>query len=139
MVGKLNTAMLHSLINLDHMARTWVVTHRIPSLNGLMWSLSIMGRGGLIWLAISGTLMLAGRARLSMLVPVVLSFLVTALVADVILRPLVHRTRPFLSTPQISIIGAPPHDPSFPSGHASMAFADALVLSRLDPRCLPDG
>jgi undecaprenyl-diphosphatase len=129
--------MLDSLVDFDHLARAWVVAHRIPSLDGLMLSLSIIGRGGLIWLTIAGLLIITGRARVSMLIPVALSFLITALVAYVILRPLVHRARPFLSTPQIPVIGAPPHDTSFPSGHASMAFAGALVLSSLAPNLTP--
>jgi membrane-associated phospholipid phosphatase len=45
----------------------------------------------------------------------------------------VHRTRPFVRTPAVEVIGGRPHDSSFPSGHASTAFAGATTLAHLAP------
>jgi undecaprenyl-diphosphatase len=53
--------------------------------------------------------------------------------ANSVLKPVVARERPFMTTPNIPIIGGRPDDASFPSGHAANAFAGAYVLSRVVP------
>src|SRR5262249_62389195 len=50
--------------------------------------------------------------------------------ANQVLNPLVSRERPFVSTPEVLVIGSRPGDASFPSGHAANAFAGASVLAR---------
>jgi undecaprenyl-diphosphatase len=47
------------------------------------------------------------------------------------------RPRPFRRYPEPRPLGHVPHDPSFPSGHATMAFASATVLSYFKPRWAP--
>ena len=67
--------------------------------------------------------------------------LVAVLVAVVVgdlasygLKELVGRPRPFERYSLPLPLGHVPHDPSFPSGHAAMAFASATVLSYFRPR-----
>jgi membrane-associated phospholipid phosphatase len=43
------------------------------------------------------------------------------------------RPRPFVTDPSIVPLGPVPHSPSYPSGHASAAFAAARVIAKLDP------
>lgn len=43
------------------------------------------------------------------------------------------RLRPFQADPKITPAVPPPHGKSYPSGHASAAFAAARVISRLEP------
>ena len=107
--------------------------HRLPPLDGLMWALSAVGRGGLIWLAVGMSLAIARRYPWRALIPLALAVLLTTLVADRLLKPLVARERPFVRTPEIVVIGGRPLDRSFPSGHAANSFAGAVVLSRLAP------
>ncbi len=121
-----------ALLNLDHLVRTWVVTHRWVPLNGIMWTLSAVGRGGAVFTAIA--LALAVRRRHPrVIIEVALALLLATCLSDFILKPAVDRERPFVATPEIAVIGGRPHDASFPSGHAANAFAGALTLSRLVP------
>jgi len=125
--------MLDQLVQLDHWLRFWVVTHRSEALNPIMWAASLVGRRGIVWLAAGVTLTLARRVRPSGLVQLVLTILLASILANHVLRPLVHRDRPFVSTPGIPIIGGRPEDASFPSGHTANAFAGSYVLSRIAP------
>ena len=47
------------------------------------------------------------------------------------------RPRPFRRYPEPRPLGHVPHDASFPSGHTTMAFASATVLSYFRPRWAP--
>lgn len=120
------------MIALDHALRAWVVAHRIGVLDGPMWFLSAVGRGGIVWAAIAAVVAVARRRRRDfVLVP--LSLLLASGVADYVIKPAVDRQRPFVDTPSIHVIGGRPDDASFPSGHAANAFASALVLSAIVP------
>ncbi|HWF85542.1 MAG TPA: phosphatase PAP2 family protein [Vicinamibacterales bacterium] len=117
------------LLPFDHALRTWIVTHRIGALDGVMWGLSAVGRGGLIWILLVVALVALGRVRLIGLVSVLLALLLATLVADHLLKPVINRTRPFIAAPRVEVIGKRPNDSSFPSGHSTNAFAAAYVLS----------
>lgn len=65
-----------------------------------------------------------------------LSFLLTFLFADVILKHVFQRTRPFLTLYIHTLLFQAncPKDFSFPSGHASTAFAAATILTFFDKK-----
>jgi len=128
-VGHDDTAMFQRMIELDHTVRLWVVTHRPGWLDGLMWFVSVIGRGGLVWLAIGFIVTLIRRTP-ALLLELALAIVLASLLADSVLKPLVSRERPFVSAPGILVIGSRPRDASFPSGHAANAFAGASVLAR---------
>lgn len=111
--------------------------HRLPPLDGLMWALSAVGRGGMMWLAVGTSLAILHRYPWRGLIQLALVVLLTTLVADHFLKPLVARERPFARTPEIVVIGGRPQGQSFPSGHAANSFAAACVLSRLAPSGQP--
>jgi undecaprenyl-diphosphatase len=117
----------------DHFLRAWVVTHRLHALDGVMWTLSAVGRGGLVWLLIGASLAAWGRLTWRDFGRLVLAVAIAALVTNQTLKPIIRRERPFVSTPAILVIGNPPADASFPSGHATNAFAGAFVLARVAP------
>jgi undecaprenyl-diphosphatase len=121
------------LVSFDRLLLLWVVAHRIEPLNPLMWAISVIGRGGLEWLAIGAGLMFARRLHVRGMIRIALAILLASLCTNQFLKPIVARERPFAVTPQIDVIGRPPLDGSFPSGHSANAFAGAYVLSRLIP------
>jgi undecaprenyl-diphosphatase len=125
--------MLEHVVQLDRWLRFLVVTHRILWLTPLMRGLSIVGRGGIVWLASGIALALARKIRLIGLLQLALAILLASLVNNHFLKPLVGRERPFVSTPQIEVVDGRPDDASFPSGHSANAFAGAYVLARLTP------
>lgn len=121
------------IVQLDQSVRLWVVLHRIAALNPVLWGASVVGRGGIVWLAIGVTLAATHRLRPWALIELALAILLATLLADHLLKPIVARERPFTSTPDSPVIGGRPQDASFPSGHTANAFAGAFVLSRVVP------
>jgi undecaprenyl-diphosphatase len=121
------------MVQLDRWLRLLVVTHRLAVLDPLMWFVSVIGRGGVVWLIAGAALVLTRRMRIPAFVQLALSVLLASTMANQVVKPLVGRERPFVSTPQIRVIGGQPDDASFPSGHAANAFAGAAALSQAAP------
>ena len=111
----------------------WVVTHRIHTLDGLMYMLTTVGRGGQVWLAIGVVLAIARWIDVASLIRLALSILLATVMADHVIKPAVGRERPFTALAGIHVIGNPPDDHSFPSGHSANAFAGATALARARP------
>ena len=122
--------MLLDMLHLDQSARLWVVAHRAGWLDGVMWIVSVIGRGGFVWLVIGLTVTLIRRTTPGLLLELTLAIVLASLLGNHVLKPLVSRERPFVSTPEILVIGSRPGDASFPSGHAANEFAGASVLAR---------
>jgi undecaprenyl-diphosphatase len=120
------------MIGWDHLARAWVVAHRLEALDGVMWALSAVGRGGMVWLAIAAVVAWR-RSRWSDFAALAVALLMATAAADYALKPAIGRARPFAVAPAVRVIGGKPHDASFPSGHAANAFAGAFVVSTAVP------
>jgi len=73
------------LLAFDQTLRAWVVAHRIGALDGIMWTLSAVGRGGLIWLLLAAILVVWGRLQRSAALSLVLAVLIGSLTADHVL------------------------------------------------------
>jgi undecaprenyl-diphosphatase len=128
--------MIEALGHIDAALRAWVVGHRVGPLDGAMWLLSALGRGGLLFVAIAAVVALSRRDWRGFLLTGV-AILLTALLVDHAIKPVVGRERPFVAAPDVAVIGGKPDDASFPSGHAGNAFAGAVTLSRTVPRLAP--
>jgi undecaprenyl-diphosphatase len=122
-----------SMSYVDHWLRAWIVAHRVAVLNPLMWSISAVGRGGLVWLMVGSVLVATRRMRPLNFVQLALSILLASTVSNHLLKPAFNRERPYVSSPNVEIIGARPDDASFPSGHAANAFAGMTVLLQAVP------
>lgn len=122
---------MSQLLHIDVAIRTWIVLHRLPGLTGVMWSLSAIGRGGIVWLGIGAVLIAMKRLRPREWAHLALVLLVTSVMTEVVLKPAVGRERPFVHSLDVAVIGGRPATDSFPSGHAAMAFAGAVGLSTL--------
>jgi len=111
----------------------WLAAHRTPAVDGLMWVLTQVGRAGAVWLALGIGAAALRRANVSGVWQMGLALLLTLLVSDGILKPVVHRARPYDVMADLPVLGDRPGNPSFPSGHAASSFAAALSLSRAWP------
>lgn len=88
----------------------------------------------IIWLLLSVWLFVREEKRDHwFFLPVVLASSLSILVTDGILKILFGRNRPPISLGTINI-GSPLLDHSFPSGHATFAWALAVVLASKEPR-----
>jgi undecaprenyl-diphosphatase len=121
------------VVNLDHLLRTWVVTHRVGPLDGFMWTISAVARGGMLWLGIGAVLAVARRCSARQFLHLAAAIGTASLMANGVLKPIVARERPFTQAPQYPTVGGRPSDASFPSGHAANAAAGAFVLSQIAP------
>jgi undecaprenyl-diphosphatase len=83
-----------------------------------------------VWLVIGLAITLIRRTTPALLLELTLAIVLASFLADHVMKPLASRERPFVSTPEILVIGSRPDDASFPSGHAANAFAGASVLAR---------
>ena len=112
----------------------WLAAHRFQPMTAVMLFVTAIGRGGLVWVAVAWwharhhphLRMAAWR--------VVLAVLLAWLVADVTLKPLFHRERPFRASTTLTVVGPPPRDHSMPSGHAATAAAGAFALAAMWPQ-----
>jgi undecaprenyl-diphosphatase len=119
---------------IDHSLRAWVVAHRIGVVTPVMWSVSVAGRAGIVWLVLGAVLTVMRRMRPSGFVELALSIVLASALTNHVFKPVVGRARPYVSAPSPAIIGGRPDDASFPSGHATNAFAGITVMSRAAPR-----
>lgn len=96
--------------------------------------LSGVGTAGLVWFLL-GFLIVFREERKDhgFFVPLLSIGAASWFIVEMILKPLVSRARPAAEMGAL-IVGNPHADYSFPSGHATIAFAMALLLSRKEPR-----
>lgn len=109
-----------------------ILALRQPWLDDAMILASALGAGGFIWIvtgSIAGIFPRNTAAMWRLWLAVALSF---ALV-DALVKPLFDRQRPFQTMSDVRLIDTRPLTPSFPSGHAAIAAAGALSVSRMLP------
>jgi len=123
-----------NIVAIDQAVRAWIVGHRVAALNPLFEALSLVGTGGFIWYVAALTLLASKQIRPRAFARFVLTILLTWLIVERVLKLVVSRERPFMQSPEISVLGVRSNDFSFPSGHAAVSFAAAFVLSRFVPR-----
>ena len=107
-----------------------------PVLTDIMIFISKLGNRGFLWIAIGVLFLLLGfknRAWLRRGWMVLFSLLGNFLLCNVILKPLVDRTRPYYVLGYDPII-PPVGDASFPSGHTSASFAAATAIYAINKK-----
>jgi len=128
--------MYQLLISLDHgiflLINHWPHT---PVSDAIALTLSgIFASTVIVWLLLSVWLFVREETRDHwFFLPVILASSLSILITDGILKNLFNRNRPPVSLGTITI-GSPLLDHSFPSGHATFAWALAVVLASKEPR-----
>lgn len=109
-------------------------TFHAPVLDAIAVMFSGVGRAGIIWFIIAIVLFIQEEKKDHwFFAPFLFAGGLSYFVSELLLKPLVGRIRPSLDM-GASIVGNQSTDPSFPSGHATIAFAMAVVLSRKEPK-----
>ena len=98
-------------------------------LDAVMPKISFLGNGGWIWILLALLFMIRKSTRKTGLA-VTLALLLSFVVANIVLKPLVARARPYIVDPAIALLIPAPTDFSFPSGHAQASFAAATAIYR---------
>jgi undecaprenyl-diphosphatase len=102
-------------------------------LDRVMPWVSFLGNVGWFWIALALVMLLikpTRKAGLTMALALVFSFLL----ANLALKPLTARIRPFDVNTAVHLLIAAPRDFSFPSGHTQASFAAATALFRYDKK-----
>lgn len=96
--------------------------------------LSGAGTAGIIWF-ILGIVLFLREEKYSkwFFMPFLVSGGLSYFISELLVKPLVGRIRPTVEMGAI-LVGNQSTDPSFPSGHATIAFAMAVVLARKEPK-----
>ena len=104
---------------------------RNTALTYFLRAVNLLGEGGIFWIALTIVLMIIPKTRrLGFCCAAALA--IEALCVNVILKPLINRTRPCYANKSrvIDTIVRVPDDSSFPSGHAGASFAVSTVIAR---------
>lgn len=117
---------------LDHELRRWVIEHRAGWLTPLFEAATWAGTWGSVWLVL-GLAVAFLRSRWGVLLAATLAVAV-AEVASPAIKAVVDRPRPLGGLADPAPVIRVPGTPSFPSGHATTAFAGATVLALAVPR-----
>lgn len=111
----------------DYTILDWFQSIHNDILTMLFRWITILGEGGILWIAIALFLLFRRKTRV-IGVTMLLALVFTLLVGNLTLKPLVARPRPCWRHPEIPLLIANPKDFSFPSGHAMSSFAAAMAL-----------
>ncbi len=98
-----------------------------PLMDDIMRFITFFGDGGWFWIVLALTLLVIPKTR-KIGVTVCISLLLSLILCNLTIKPLVARTRPYDILKTIEIIIDAPHDYSFPSGHTSISFAGAVAV-----------
>lgn len=97
------------------------------ALDTIMCVITRLGDAGIIWILLCVVLLILPKTRKTGVV-LMASLLVDLVVCNGILKPLVHRIRPFDVKTGIELLINRPTDYSFPSGHTAASFASVMAL-----------
>lgn len=97
------------------------------ALDTIMCAITRLGDAGIIWILLCVVLLILPKTRKTGVV-LMAALLVDLVVCNGILKPLVHRIRPFDVKTGIELLINRPTDYSFPSGHTAASFASVMAL-----------
>ena len=98
-----------------------------PVLDTLMCAITRLGDAGIFWILLCMVLLILPKTRKSGVI-LMAALLVDLVICNGILKPLVHRIRPFDVKTGIELLVKRPMDYSFPSGHTAASFASVMAL-----------
>ncbi|MEG1107808.1 MAG: phosphatase PAP2 family protein [Oscillospiraceae bacterium] len=121
--------MIDFIQNLDANALLFIQDNlRTPFFDGFFVFITKLGDFGLLWIALGLALLIPKKTRRGALT-LLLALLLTLIVNNYLIKPLVARPRPYSTIEGLSIIVERLGSFSFPSGHASSSFAAATIFA----------
>jgi undecaprenyl-diphosphatase len=123
------------LLSLDRAALLFVnaISHT-PLHHAIALFLSGIGVAGVVWLLIGIVwYMRMKKTHPRVFLPLIFSLAGSWVIAELILKNLIRRSRPFVDL-SVTVVGGEASGYSFPSSHATAAFAVAYIVSTFQPR-----
>lgn len=125
---------MESLNMMESNILLWIQNNmRIPLLDVVMPYVSLINNAGILTIATVCVLLLLKKYR-NVGIAAMTSLIAEFLLVNVLIKPLVCRTRPFYVNEALQYLGTLPTDYSFPSGHTGSAFAVATVMLLCMPK-----
>jgi undecaprenyl-diphosphatase len=114
-----------SFYNIDAKISYFIYYHvQNPLLTKIMIPFTTIGNAGLIWIIIISISLLIKKYRRTGIMALA-ALILGSLLCEEILKPLIHRSRPFIVLENLKILIQKPTSYSFPSGHTTAAFSVA--------------
>lgn len=101
---------------------------RTEFLNHVMQFFSFLGNFGWFWIVLCIVLIAVKKTRPIGIIAAT-ALVASLLIVNGIIKPVVSRTRPFVSIEELTLITKKPLDASFPSGHTSSAFVVSCAIT----------
>ena len=125
---------MNGVLLLDFAILDWIQDHmKCAFLDRTMPAVSLLGTGGLIWIALA-LILLAVKSRRRCGAMLCAALAADGILINLVIKNIVHRERPIWISPPLDILVKIPTDYSFPSGHTAAGFAAAAVLLYYDRR-----
>lgn len=121
---------LNALSRIEGNLLLWIQENLRGFLDAPVRFISMLGDHGLFWILLTLLLFFFKKTRRAALASA-LSMLLTLLVVNILLKPLVARIRPYEVIEGLRYIVARESEFSFPSGHSANSLACAWVLFRM--------
>lgn len=100
---------------------------RCDFMDHVMPYITRLGNGGIIWIVIALVFLKSTQYRMSGVI-LLTTLLISALLGNLVLKPLVGRDRPCYVNKTVPLLITRPNDYSFPSGHTMTSYAAANVI-----------
>jgi undecaprenyl-diphosphatase len=120
-------------LSIDTSLQRWMVENRIGLLDPVFEGLTYAGSFGILWLLLAVAISGVSWRRPWLAARVAVTILIAEMVSG-LLKLWVDRDRPPLADPDPEPLVRLPATGSFPSGHATVAFACATALALAVPR-----
>ena len=115
------------LTRFDRSVLLWIQKHlRYPWATRLWRMVTMSCNFGIVWI-IGGFILLANKGSRAIGIVAVVALAISSVLTNLLIKPLVNRTRPFDMFNEIFPLIKLPRDSSFPSGHTSASFAFAYI------------
>lgn len=119
---------MEALLQLDGAALLWIQENlRNAFLNPIVTFITHLGDHGYLWIALLLILLAIPKTRKAGLIGAA-TLLLTFLLNNQVIKPLVARTRPYEVIEGLTILIKKPGEFSFPSGHTANSMAVGVVL-----------
>lgn len=117
-----------SIFNLDKDILLYIQDNiRCGILDKIFPLITHLGDAGLFWIILSAVLLLFKKTRKAGFISAI-ALIGSVLLNNMLLKPLVNRTRPYELIEALKLIGKAADDGSFPSGHTAASIASAVAM-----------